>query len=548
LRHPTPLDCDAGEEEWILAIRYAEAPTRGVQPLRPNPDCSTGGGGCSCGGSKGKCGCGGACGGIRCQCGTRTSLKPRGAPVQCEPTSICEGFAFEVYRKPPDKPADPAGNDNPKAPVLNADSELRKRFECCVALLITQVPSLPGSLHVPATEAEAQAWYQWINRMRALLQRYFASHGSYNCKLLDQFNTIPWPTAGTLAIAALIFYAAVLLLIVWIDTVMACFCSALLPPCPPPSSEVRVPLASIHVAGKPCRVERICNWSIHRKFATTFPSLQYWLAILPFGVQLRQLLERVCCFEIGAILPRREVALPGVDAAGRLHTFAASRGGVPAGVATDAGGAAGSAAGTGGAGGAGGGADGRQGNGDLERANAAYQQVNALLNPVPDQPWQVSGASELVVAALARTKETLEFGTVIESLLLPVNQRSPDKQYLSAAETANLPQFLLANQLLRPVAGEAFGPVLGMLSKFPGLAGLGAAPSAAPSVPAALVPGVAPSAAPDVARGAALSDEMAAMKAELADLQASVKAHAAEIERLRPGHGPAPKRSRRKPG
>jgi hypothetical protein len=167
---------------------------------------------------------------------------------------------------------------------------------------------------------------------------------------------------------------------------------------------------------------------------------------------------------------------------------------------------------------------------------------------VPDQPWQVSGASELVVAALARTKETLEFGTVIESLLLPVNQRSPDKQYLSAAETANLPQFLLANQLLRPVAGEAFGPVLGMLSKFPGLAGLGAAPSAAPSVPAALVPGVAPSAAPDVARGAALSDEMAAMKAELADLQASVKAHAAEIERLRPGHGPAPKRSRRKPG
>ena len=27
----------------------------------------------------------------------------------------------------------------------------------------------------------------------------------------------------------------------------------------------------------PCRVLRVCNWTIHRKFATTFPALQYWL-------------------------------------------------------------------------------------------------------------------------------------------------------------------------------------------------------------------------------------------------------------------------------
>src|SRR5450830_1543875 len=82
-RLPRPRDCEEGEQEWILAIRYAETPTRGVTPLR-TPDCTG-----SCPG-----GCGGNCsGGAGCSCGTghkpahnapgNAPNKPRGAPVQC---------------------------------------------------------------------------------------------------------------------------------------------------------------------------------------------------------------------------------------------------------------------------------------------------------------------------------------------------------------------------------------------------------------------------------------------------------------------------------
>src|SRR5262245_16175243 len=66
-QNPPAADCGAGEEQWILAIRYAEAPTRGVKPLMPvgSGECTCGskstsnGCGCGCGGgstSKGKCG------------------------------------------------------------------------------------------------------------------------------------------------------------------------------------------------------------------------------------------------------------------------------------------------------------------------------------------------------------------------------------------------------------------------------------------------------------------------------------------------------------
>ena len=42
----------------------------------------------------------GSCANGQCTCKNGTAkAKPRGAPVQCEPTVICEGFAFDVYRQ-----------------------------------------------------------------------------------------------------------------------------------------------------------------------------------------------------------------------------------------------------------------------------------------------------------------------------------------------------------------------------------------------------------------------------------------------------------------
>jgi hypothetical protein len=68
----------------------------------------------------------------------------------------------------------------------------------------------------------------------------------------------------------------------------------LLPPCPEPSASNCVPLATITVRKRDCKILRVCNWS-RRKFATTFPNLQYWFSFLPFARTLRQAIERVCC-------------------------------------------------------------------------------------------------------------------------------------------------------------------------------------------------------------------------------------------------------------
>jgi len=74
----------------------------------------------------------------------------------------------------------------------------------------------------------------------------------------------------------------------------SCVCSALLPPCPEPAGDNCVPLATLTIRKRDCKILRVCNWS-SRKFVTTFPNLQYWLSFLPFVRNLRQAIERACC-------------------------------------------------------------------------------------------------------------------------------------------------------------------------------------------------------------------------------------------------------------
>ena len=79
-----------------------------------------------------------------------------------------------------------------------------------------------------------------------------------------------------------------------IEYLRGCLCSALLPPCPDPAPANCVPLATITIRRKDCRIIRICNLE-GRKFLTTFPNLQYWLSWLPYVRNLRNALARVCC-------------------------------------------------------------------------------------------------------------------------------------------------------------------------------------------------------------------------------------------------------------
>jgi hypothetical protein len=69
--------------------------------------------------------------------------------------------------------------------------------------------------------------------------------------------------------------------------IVACYCSALLPPCRP-CEDPAVLLACLDV--EDCEVVEICN--LERTFAPSWPGLQYWL---PAFSRLGSILERICC-------------------------------------------------------------------------------------------------------------------------------------------------------------------------------------------------------------------------------------------------------------
>lgn len=437
--------CDTLQEEWVLAIRYSETPARGVKPLLP-PTVDTGGCGCSgsgaagCGckgGSGGSCGCKGGSTGS-CGCGgsaPSAAAKPRNAPAQCEPAVICEGYAFEVFRAPPPK-LDDKRADN--------DAEILRRFECCARPLLKDVPQYPQDVPLD-TAAGYQIWYQYTLQLRAFLLNHLGTRPGYHCALIARLGTIVIPPPGTVGGAqtfdpAALEDALLLLVMVWIDALLACFCSALLPPCPEPADDLRVPLAVLHVAPD-CRVNSICNWTTLRKFATTLPNLQYWLSALPFGRALRELLEAFCCFDVTTLFgdkpqqpppppppPPPPAGAPAEPAPGVVR--AAFR------------------------------------PGEIAAGNA-----NLRLNPVFDTKG-VKDMSDLVAAATRRGRRPLDAKAFAASFLSRDSSR-PDG--LSAVEMARLPQFLVLNQVARPIALGGLDPFAALLrERFGALLGLSA--------------------------------------------------------------------------
>ncbi len=425
--------CPEDEQEWVLAIRYAESPTRGVLPLYGRSESACGCGNSGCGGAAAGCGCGGRKA-IKCTC----APKPRGAPVQCEPTVICEGHAFEVYRAP--APA----NDDKRG---GHESELLERLRCCIEALLKGAPPQPAE---PIT-GNAAAWRLWALRFQQHLLGKLRQRPGVNCALLDRLEGLvipPLADNNTAALAA----AIQLLFVVFIDALMNCFCSALLPPCPLPSEDERVALATLHVAMNPCRVLRVCNWSTQRRIAVTMPALEYWLGTFPFIAALRELLQKACCFDLAALLREREPTQPGV-----ASTRAA--------------------------------------------ADIAQDRATLRLNPTLDDPAALQGFSRSLMQSMFTPGGTITPDLLAEGLL-------SGKGNLPLAADA-LPQWLLMNQLARPMGGIVGSELLAVL----GGSAVDTAPSSEPP--------------PDDAADAA------ALRESVAALAARVDAQQAEIAALR---------------
>jgi hypothetical protein len=270
---PRPTGCDDLEQKWVLEICYRETPSRGAIPLKtPAPASSCG---CGCGGKGGGSGCG--CGGSSKPPTSTTSSK---LPSQCEPTVTCEGYYFKVYPAP--VPTVKGGTTD-----LSNLGALAQRAISCILALYQSIPPVPTNPTVPQLQ-------QWCCSLRSAILTFLASRPGTRCDLLASLNTLcpdPGPNMTPQQYLQVIASGFVqILLAIFKD----CLCSALLPPCPEVGPDPCVPIATITVRGKDCKILRICNLE-NRKFLMTFPNLQYWLSWLPYVRELRALIEKACC-------------------------------------------------------------------------------------------------------------------------------------------------------------------------------------------------------------------------------------------------------------
>ncbi|HEX3559755.1 MAG TPA: hypothetical protein VHU19_11160 [Pyrinomonadaceae bacterium] len=286
-------DCKDVSEDWVLSVRYEEKPSRGVMSLKgggASSSCGCGSQSCGCGGQTGGCGCRAGQGGSKksagsCGCKTTTTAT-KTAPPQCEPTVTCEGFVFEVCRVTPAMKKEQA-SATPGA--------LAQSFLDCIKELVAALPQEPS-----ASEGKS-AWQAWCCNLKEALLDYLASHPVYDCLLAERLARFICPDPGQFNSVADYQQAVkdaikLELSLVAAEYIRYCACSALLPPCPLPVEDPRVPLATVTVRRDNCRVVRVCNLS-YRKFATTLPNLQYWLSFIPFLRQLRRAVEKLCCGE-----------------------------------------------------------------------------------------------------------------------------------------------------------------------------------------------------------------------------------------------------------
>jgi hypothetical protein len=302
-------DCEDVEEEWVLAVRYAEHPSMPQTPIIGPASCACGSGGCKGAG----CACGGSCG---CSPGSAVATsKPalsaagqprlrRGAAPTCEPTVTCEGYRYDVFRKPEPEPRDPRDPDRGDDSVLvgslaglfeNLEGGMAANIACCLRELERAIPRPPGDF-ANITAADRQAWFRWCCAVRSSLVAYFTRVGGTDCEAIEKLSAVPCPSPD-LPLAQFQQALTQSILAMFEPTLQAmlhCICTNILPPCPPPE-DPRVPLAVVTIRKRDCHIVKVCNWTPLRRHVVTFPTLGYWLGWIPLRRIIREFMEELCC-------------------------------------------------------------------------------------------------------------------------------------------------------------------------------------------------------------------------------------------------------------
>jgi hypothetical protein len=71
-----------------------------------------------------------------------------------------------------------------------------------------------------------------------------------------------------------------------------CFCDQLLVNCPSCDETKQLALASVSITGN--QIHKVCNFS-GRKYVKSFPTIGYWLSLVPIGPFLAKAVETICC-------------------------------------------------------------------------------------------------------------------------------------------------------------------------------------------------------------------------------------------------------------
>jgi hypothetical protein len=225
-------------------------------------------------------------------------------PPACEPTRWCESFRLELCKAP-------FVEDRCGCEAVLGDT-LLGRIQLCAQEIGRIVELAPSP-----NEDNLQALYQACCRFLMAAREYFEEHPSTRCGALDVLATIHCPIppqeGGAAEYRKAVDDIRLRILGLLVQAFVDCLCLQLMPPCPEDPGDERIYLACVTI--KDGTIDHICNFH-GRKHVWTWPTVLYWLSIVPVIPLMGCLIEKLCCGDYGY-----GWALPMIARAGRWEAL-----------------------------------------------------------------------------------------------------------------------------------------------------------------------------------------------------------------------------------
>jgi hypothetical protein len=318
---PPDPGCADTETYWCVTLRFNELQTAQTATLARQsfaPGGCTTGSTCSCGGMGG-CTCGGS-GGVTtaalAMSATPSSLLGYGLPG-CSPRRLVECVEIGIvphdgpcapsstFRRDPGAGLDVRGVGTASNPLFTIPpGSLLGRMTACwndfSAIIKSRLTSADAvalsAINNGGAGSTPQAMHDALCRLRQAVLDFMMLHNPVRCQMLQTLGGIKVPdvtegvSAGAYAESASPVFRN--LLAIALQAFGDCICGTLLPQCPCDPTDMRVPIACVTVRGN--QIVDICNHAC-RHYAGAFPSLFYWLSLVPIGPLVANLVALICC-------------------------------------------------------------------------------------------------------------------------------------------------------------------------------------------------------------------------------------------------------------